>query len=736
MTLFSARSERIIRYIRPLRPPNGLKQGPHSRLFAQKTPLLRASRPTNRPNLPYLTTPLRNATPTTRRLLSTEGANGLKYQIKLTLYWSAIAWTIFGGTTIAYYFLQQDWLDKQYPAPAEWPWYCKYRWREANWEEKTDGRGLNWIDWNRVGNAAKIVVMLLEDPKRLKRFFGQAESKNVLQDDFDKTIPGISEELMQSKIDWEMGEVWPGRTGYDITRQSEPWRRGYWEAMMTMARAAERMVGCMRYVKGPDANNKIYDPERIRSVKNPHPIPFPPGCEQFPLPNEEDCIEAQDPPDFLYLRILTTKGFSRKQRLDAGVAYAHWLDATERPQLAEQMYQWSLDLACDGVSNLADKIVNRKTGVINPSAPFVTDSILAVITALGSHHARHDNIPKAMNIYLSVLRARRAAPNAPPSRQYPAQAPDYSLNDPSSIIAYISSIPWTGNYPAHTPTGDDPFERTAHSACDEAAIMAYVGEILFSRSGQRAEGLSWTRDAAALAEAGRLDAKLDARGRKACTQCLETGLGNWQKMVAQLAAEKDARGQGGAKAASGWLWASKSAVEDDALVAQSDWREEERRLTDRVADLAEETLNDKLKAIIAQKRYWVVSESHVEHIEEPRISTARHCQQRLQPQAHLSTSLFRDQGDTFQQHQSRYRPEHAPRPTVHRVPHPVQAFGEPPPLVLIPHLQHQQEMVERYPGVSKGRSRHSRCFQRENRPNMRFDYVGYACKSYRAPRAP
>lgn len=556
-----------------------------------------ASRPTTRPQLPYLATPFRSKRPNTRRPISTETLDNVKYQLRLGLYWSVLGWTALTGLSVAYFILQQDWLDKQYPAPLEWPWIAKFRWRCARWDELTRGKGLDWIDWVTVGVQYRNVVYALE-----RTGWGpwvQPEIILSVSQDLDKSIPGLDETAMRAEPDKVPDDMWKSRIGYDVSQKSESWRSGYWESMMGMAKSAEMLVGYLTYSRGPDADMKTYPGHRIRSEQNPYPTPIPPGLEhKLRIPDEEDCSVAYESPDFHYLRILTTKGFSRKQRLDTGVAYAVWLDASNRPQLAEQMYRWSLDLACEGVPQAADKIVDRKTCTIQATAPFVTNSILQVVTALASHHARHENISSSLNMYLSILRAHRAAPEAPLARQYLAPGPDYSLTNIDSILRYIAAIPWPGKYLGQITTGDEPFERTQRSKCEEAAIMTYVGEILFSRSGKRAEGLSWTRDAAAIAEQGHLDEKLDAPGREVCTQCFDTGLGNWKKMVGQLATEKAQRQQQGVAKAAGWLWASRSAIVDDALVEQADWKEEERRVTDKIADFEEARLNRRLNAMI------------------------------------------------------------------------------------------------------------------------------------------
>jgi hypothetical protein len=81
--------------------------------------------------------------------------------------------------------------------------------------------------------------------------------------------------------------------------------------------------------------------------------------------------------------------------------------------------------------------------------------------------------------------------------------------------------------------------------------MAYIGEILYtsnSSTSSHEEGLAWTREAVDIAEEelrGRgIADSASGRGKEAkvtCRQCLETGLGNWGKMIARLAREERER---------------------------------------------------------------------------------------------------------------------------------------------------------------------------------------------------
>ena len=428
------------------------------------------------------------------------------------------------------FFGKGDWLDRLYPAPPEWNWITRLYWRNAKHEEEVEGPERGLTDWASVGTSYGSAVGFAEELRLWRAFPSGIE----LQDDWDRSIPGLSEELMRSEPEKiKKNHIWKSRIGYDITMKSEAWRRGYYEAMMGLCRCAEKRADYWTSTK----TKMTYPPEHVRGPDNPHPKPLPPNAP-FEIPDQEDCHHTLESADFHYVRLLTTKGFNRKQRMDAGLAFANWLDQKGDPKLAEAMFSWSMSLALRGVPN-AERLIDPRTGVIKPNAPYITPNILSCSTALGTFQAQHDNIPAALNIFLSVLRARLSSPVAPRLRQYPPRGPDLSLSNVDSWIRWILSMPWAPEMPPPPPSGDEPFERRMQDACDEAALMAYVGEILFARTSRRSEGLAWTRDAADIADHGRVDGQLTDKGRRKCDQCLHTSLSNWHMMIGQLAWEKE-----------------------------------------------------------------------------------------------------------------------------------------------------------------------------------------------------
>jgi len=533
--------------------------------------------------------------------------------LRLAVYWTLIGWTLYGGISLGYWILRQDWLDRLYPAPEEWNSMVKYLWRQAKHEQITEGHGRGIVDWSLVGSHMKAAVQNLED----FWFIWHYPTGVLEQTDWDRSIPGIDPEDIVKPLEryskkHKKTEVLQ-KIGCDISMKSEGWIRGYFEASMLVAKAAERQDG---YVV--DATRSIvFAANTMIGPSNPYPKPILPGGPPAPL--EENCQPAAEAPEYYYTRILTTKGFTHGQRMQAGLAYAQWLDYRSQPDLAKAMLHWSLTLALSHLPN-ASSILDPTTGVILATAPFVTPNILAATTALASHHARHDDIPAALQIYTSVLRARRAAPDAPAAQQYKPVPPDYSLRSLDSVARWLSSLPFPAAFPPAPPSGDEPFARTRTAECDEAALMAYVGEILFARGRRRAQGLAWTREATGVAERRLEDQRLDAESRTACAQCVGTGLANWLAMVKQLADEEKEGGKGlvqtdlgsggGGGGGSGWRrWVPFLASGDNEQThaEEADWALEAETVHRKLAAFSQAQLDKRLRAAISGTSSWFVA---------------------------------------------------------------------------------------------------------------------------------
>jgi hypothetical protein len=201
---------------------------------------------------------------------------------------------------------------------------------------------------------------------------------------------------------------------------------------------------------------------------------------------------------------------------------------------AGDMYIWALDIAAGGIPGDADTLVDLKTGILkntSPSPP--SENLMRVSTALAVHNARQGDLPTALSLFTSVLKAWRSLPlvqdsqfMAPPPQGFNPLAPAFKL---------FATLFIPAEYPPASPTGNDPPTRTTGSACHEAALMTYIGEILYASS-SREHGLAWTRDSVEMAEStlATLHNSPDLASRGRCAQCLKVGLENWRTMVSAL----------------------------------------------------------------------------------------------------------------------------------------------------------------------------------------------------------
>ncbi|KAI0531593.1 hypothetical protein GGR58DRAFT_493140 [Xylaria digitata] len=465
-----------------------------------------------RPQLPFLSTPL--ARNHQFRYLTTDRKRWLLYEVYLGFKYTIYIWAIVGFSVIAYFSVQQEWLERKYPTPHEWGFITRLRFRFAKWgPDRTDWAETDWVV---IGEYAKNVIERLED----------------------KNIEGAGlEDLTEGGI-WIDGI---GKSGYDITAKSEPWRRGYYEALMLGAKAAEQLddhvVDTTRHL--------VFPTSTVIGPSNPNPRPIPFGSEKAPL--EENCERAYEEPETFYMRILTTRGFSSRQKMDAALAYASWLDFKNVPEAAMRMYDWALSLASENVP-APDIPYNRESYVLSDTARAPSTNILDALTALAAHKARNEDTSTALPIFLSILRARRSLPE--PS----AKAASTSSLSYSPEVSKPSDSPWTIHnilhtvkrftappaYPAAPPSGETPPTRDAKERCEEAALNLYIGEIIYAGKA-REDGLAWTREGVDLAEEQLhklTPHHTDAAAKNTCRECLSSGLSNWAKMVARLAREE------------------------------------------------------------------------------------------------------------------------------------------------------------------------------------------------------
>lgn len=400
--------------------------------------------------------------------------------------------------------------EREFPTPPEWTQITRFKYHSAKGLEEPESHQHNITEWGITANAHRKLLLRLEDPK--------IDGKGLVEQ-ADGSIPVPLE----------------GPTGYDVSSKSYAWKRGYYESLMGWAKCAEHLDGKVQDL----SRHHVFPKEYVIGPSNPHPKPCPPWRYSAPL--EENCIPAEKPPEEFYHKILTTKGFTRKQRFDAALACGDWFDFKERYAEAENMIRFALDIAVEGLPAVAASI-DIETATLKADAPLVTENLLAATTAMAIHRAQMADTASALPIFLSVLRARRAAPfeakKRVPKTASKKEKPQTDLGYIKAHMDTVYALLKAVEYPTPPPSGDEPAVRTLDNVCEEAGLMAYVGEILFSTSAtQRELGWSWTGDALNMAEMESHNPKNTPEGRKKCIKCLGVAFENWELMLERMRQE-------------------------------------------------------------------------------------------------------------------------------------------------------------------------------------------------------
>ncbi|KAF9888389.1 hypothetical protein FE257_008667 [Aspergillus nanangensis] len=539
------------------------------RPFTHNSRLHLISPPLGRPQLPFLS-PLTSTRPLPplsihlrqhfARLISTERRDYYKRRLGRGLRIGLSFYAILVLFQVVKLGMYQEEIEHQWPTPSEWSWKSRWCLRSAQALMHPEQMGKLMTNWPMVAGYLRELLERLENI--------EGEGKDIVeQGDGGFFVEGV------------------GKTGLDVSAKAEPWRRGYFQALMGAAKAAENLEGWLT-----DRKQRISAPaEYVVGPSNPRPKPMPAG--QKKVPQEEDCELASPSPEVFYMKILTTRGFDTRQKLDAALSYADWLDYKGLQETARDMYTWAMDIAAAGSTVDAAKVVDLKTGVLQNTgstgqlAP--SENILRVSTALAVHHARHGNLPTALSIFTSVLKSRRALPPAPSgSVMMPSPPSPFKSNDIiRSFFSSLKNMFVPVEYPAPLPSGDEPPLRTTTSTCDEAGLMTYIGEIIFASSSKE-KGLAWTRDAVDMAETTILElgGSEDRTPRHRCAECLRVGLENWKTMVSALVAKAEkAELESIENADKAWYGGQKD-VQKKALERKR-WEAERLILDDRIKKL-------------------------------------------------------------------------------------------------------------------------------------------------------
>ncbi|KAK0940861.1 hypothetical protein LTR29_007579 [Friedmanniomyces endolithicus] len=527
--MFSRQAARSrIPLVRPLRPPNSITRTvPQSRLFTQNTQLLfLAQRTSSRPQLPYLAQPVSRTpggflgpNPQLARLISTENRRYVGEQLFLAAKWTAIFWVfaVLGG--VAYLGVLIELEERKAPTPSELSFWSRWSLRGARAQLRAGEDGPGSVDWAAAGSLLRRCLAKMDDRAKDGKGVTDVEDGGIL-------IDGI------------------GKAGLDISSKSWQWQASYYEVLMGCATAAEHLNSMVL----DKTRSLVFPKDLVIGPSNPDPRPVP--AYLHAAPKEADCVPAFEAPETFYMRVLTTRGFTTRQKLDAALSYANWLELKGLHDSAEEMYTWGVDIAKSALGSTAaiDSLIDAKTSVlkVETSPTRATPNILRATTALAIHHARSGNVSSALPILLSVFRARRSAPTTShnPVRTSSESARQEATTDFAAATNFLTSLFRQSQQPPPPPSGDLPLLRESDKpTCEESELMLYIGEILFATSPASSEGLGWTRQAVTVADANLqtpgMTSGVDAAADRAkCKACIMTGIGNWETMLHRLAAEQ------------------------------------------------------------------------------------------------------------------------------------------------------------------------------------------------------
>lgn len=454
--------------------------------------------------------------------------------------------------------IYQEEIEHKWPTPPEWSLKSRWALRSAIALQHPEEMGQARTPWQNVYGYLKDLLERLEDPK--------IEGKDL-----------------QEQIDGEILVDGLGKLGYDITMKSEPWRRGYFQCLINSAKAAEHLEGFMTDWK----QRMTAKAEYVHGPSNPNAKTLP-GRTNIVM-HEEDCTPSAPPPEPFYMKILTTKGFTSKQKLDAALAYADWLNYKGLSNTARDMYTWAMDIATSELPYDASSVVDTETGILkNNGKTVASENIVRVSTALGVHNVKTGDLATALSIFTSVLKTRRNLPEDSTPRkisQAVRRGPTSPLDDYYEKVKNMFVAPV---YPEAPSDGNQPAVRSIGSPCEEAGLMTYIGEILYASSSKET-GLAWTRDAVDIAESVLLDLpststnEETAEARSRCSQCLKVGLANWRTMVGNLVTEANQAEQAAIADASKskWFWSNGATKIEKKALERKRWQAEQMIIEDR-----------------------------------------------------------------------------------------------------------------------------------------------------------
>ncbi|CAK7269462.1 hypothetical protein SEPCBS119000_003580 [Sporothrix epigloea] len=500
-----------------------------------------------RPQLPFLVIPSAStaaAASRSPRYFTTQRRQWLRYEalafVKYTLYF----WTAVGCFVLVQFVVQQEAMERAHPTPHEWSFMSRMRLRGALTERGDDGSADepaasdggdldSSASATHVVDHVKVMQILLDLLKRLE----------------DPSVDGKAGLVPASKTPDHPDRIQPTAkdttdigVALDVRAKSEPWRRGYYEALLAAAATAEHVDGWLL----DRTRNTVFAPDIVVGPSNLNPRPLPPNVTG--APREEDCEPIFPTPAEIYLKLLHTRGLTVRQEIVAALAFAHYLEYKKDNEAAAFVYEKAVLAARMPLAGADDKANNdtdlsffdrnvdvnaaawikawtaqnhASNSATSSSDSVLSQNLLSALTAYATFLARSGNLDGALPLFVSLLQARQSLP--PSSKTAAARPKKASITE--LLLALISP-------PSYPPPPDDGFGPPlpgARARCEEAALRLHIGEILYAsaRKGTgatsaatgpssfspwglfssetiqqqaREEGIAWTREAVDIAE--------------------------------------------------------------------------------------------------------------------------------------------------------------------------------------------------------------------------------------------
>jgi hypothetical protein len=514
---------RIITNLRPLRPPNR-STCLSSRHFTTLPSLLRFNHLRARPQVPYLSPSPQWASSRRWQIfrpITTEKARLLKktgWDVAMAF---ALVAAIVPSTLGFMWWISHEMMERDYPTPPQWSFRTRCYWHTAKGLEDRSVTHGRIPDWSVISFAIQALLNRLEDTT------SDGEGITLVEKLDTSHLP-------PAHVTFDLSSV------YDVSAMPEPWRRGYYQALLQAAKTAEASEKLVH----DTTTQGLHMLEFVVGPSNPDPTPLPPQARIAP-PLEDDCIRYFPSADPFYRKLLATRGLSDRQRIQSLISFSEWLDTQGQSAEAERHLRIALEVAANALPRPA-AVVDIKTGVLKNTAPYVTRNVMDTTTALAVHLAQHSKAYAALPIFLSTLQAYRSctvesSSGSPQGKRYDGAIPTDVLM--AGIRSRVSEMFKTVDYPPPPASGNEPLSRSGDEQCKAAAAMVYASEILFSSSeSQRETALSWTKEVLRKASERVSDTSVPMDDREQCNQCISVALDTWWSMAQQLKAEDEASG--------------------------------------------------------------------------------------------------------------------------------------------------------------------------------------------------